>query len=552
MIAKSTVIKDRGGKSGGRAVKAVGLTSGGLRCVPDLGLRSPQGDLTAAQKSAVGIVGGAPPKARTVEVVSRAVHLARAMRQKNQIELNSGTGAEGEAQSAAAREIEASAAKTSLERPAVAGPSMEAVVERENLKKALAQVKRNKGAAGVDGMTVGELPAYLKEHWLTTRAQLLDGTYKPQPVRRVEIPKASGGVRPLGIPTVLDRFIQQAVMEVLQAEWDETFSETSFGFRPNRSAHQAVERAQAYIVAGHAVVVDIDLEKFFDRVNHDILMGLVAKRVTDKRLLKLIRAFLNAGVMEGGVVSSTDEGTPQGGPLSPLLSNLMLDVLDKELEKRGHRFVRYADDCNVYVRSRRAGERVMTTMRRLFAKLRLRVNEAKSAVARPWDRKFLGYSFWFAKGGTVKRRVASKALVAMKDRVRDITKRSGGRSIASVVADLRGYLVGWRQYFQLADTPRVFADLDEWIRHRLRAMQLKQWKRGTTVFRKLRELGMPEDAAAIAARRSRSWWRTSGAMLNGALPVSHFDRLGLPRLAPDLNSSNRRVRTRTPGGVGGN
>jgi RNA-directed DNA polymerase len=248
-------------------------------------------------------------------------------------------------ESAAARESEARTAKACLERPAVAGPSMEAVLERENLKTALAQVKRNKGAAGIDGMSVDALPAYLKEHWPTIRAQLLDGTYKPQPVRRVEIPKASGGVRLLGIPTVLDRLIQQAVMQVLQADWDPTFSETSFGFRPKHSAHQAVERAQAYIASGHAVVVDIDLEKFFDRVNHDILMGLVAKRVIDKRLLKLIRGFLNAGVMEGGLVSPTEEGTPQGGPLSPLLSNLMLDVLDKELEKRGHRFVRYADDC---------------------------------------------------------------------------------------------------------------------------------------------------------------------------------------------------------------
>ena len=272
------------------------------------------------------------------------------MRQKNQVELNLSTGAKGEALNAAAQEPEVRAAEACLEHPAVAGPSMEAVVERENLKKALAQVTRNKGSAGVDGMTVYELPAHLKQHWLTIRAQLLEGTYKPQPVRRVEIPKASGGLRPLGIPTVLDRLIQQAAMQVLQADWDRTFSETSYGFRPTRSAHQAVERAQAYIASGFAVVVDIDLEKFFDRVNHDILMGLIAKRVADKRILKLIRAFLNAGVLEGGLVSPTEEGTPQGGPLSPLLSNLMLDVLDKELEKRGHRFVRYADDCNIYVR----------------------------------------------------------------------------------------------------------------------------------------------------------------------------------------------------------
>jgi RNA-directed DNA polymerase len=284
------------------------------------------------------------------------------MRQKNQVELNLGTGAKGEAPSAAAQETEARTAKACLERPAVAGPSMEAVVERENLKKALARVKRNNGAAGVDRMSVDELPAYLKDYWPTIRAQLLEGTYKPQPVRRVEIPKASGGMRPLGIPTVLDRFIQQAVMQVLQADWDSTFSETSFGFRPGRSAHQAVEWAQAYIASGYGIVVDIDLEKFFDRVNHDILMGLVAKRVADKRILKLIRGFLTAGALEGGLVSVTEEGTPQGGPLSPLLSNLMLDVMDKELERRGHRFVRYADDCNIYVRSRRAGERVMASI----------------------------------------------------------------------------------------------------------------------------------------------------------------------------------------------
>ena len=334
------------------------------------------------------------------------------MRQKNQVELNLGTGAKGEALNAAAQEPEARAARACLERPAVAGPSMEAIVERENLKKALVRVKRNKGAAGVDGMTVGELRAYLKEHWLTIRAQLLDGIYKPQPVRRVGIPKASGGTRSLGIPTVLDRFIQQAVMQVLQADWDGTFSEASFGFRPGRSAHQAVERAQAYIASGHAVVVDIDLEKFFDRVNHDILMGLIAKRVADKRLLKLIRGFLTAGVLEGGLVSATEEGTPQGGPLSPLLSNLMLDVLDKELEKRGHPFVRYADDCNIYVRSQRAGERLMAGIEKFLAKrLKLKVNKAKSAVAKPNVRKFLSFSFTSggSRGGAGTRTLQSES-----------------------------------------------------------------------------------------------------------------------------------------------
>jgi RNA-directed DNA polymerase len=380
------------------------------------------------------------------------------MRQKDQRELNLGIGAESEALSAAAQATEVRAAKACLERPAVAGPSIEAVVERENLKKALAQVKRNKGAPGIDGMTVEDLGPYLKEHWLAIRAQLLEGTYKPQPVRRVEIPKASGGLRPLGIPPVLDRFIQQAVMQVLQADWDGTFSETSFGFRPTRSAHQAVERAQAYIASGHAVVVDLDLEKFFDRVNHDILMGLVAKRVADKRLLKLIRAFLNAGMMEGGLVSPTEEGMPQGGPLSPLLSNLMLDVLDKELEKRGHRFVRYADDCNIYVRSQRAGERVLAGIERFLEKrLKLKINKAKSAVAKPSVRKFLGFSF---TGGTEPRRlVAPQAIARFKAKVRELTRRTCGKSLAQIARELSVYLIGWRGYFGFCQTPSALRNL---------------------------------------------------------------------------------------------
>src|SRR5450631_3942768 len=358
------------------------------------------------------------------------------MRQKNQVELNSGTGARGEAPRAAARETEARAANAEVESPAaVLGPSMEAVVERENLRKALARVKRNKGAAGIDGMSVENLSAHLNEHWPAIRAQLLAGTYKPQPVRRVAIKKASGGLRPLGIPTVLDRFIQQAVMQVLQADWDGTFSEASFGFRPRRSAHQAVERAQAYIASGHAVVVDIDLEKFFDRVNHDILMGLVAKRVTDKHLLKLIRGFLNAGVMEEGLVSPTKEGTPQGGPLSPLLSNLMLDVLDKELEKRSLNFVRYADDCNIYVRSQRAGERVMASVEKFLTKrLKLTVNKAKSAVDRPAKRKFLGFSF--TSGTRPRRCIAAQSLAQFRSRVWELTRRNRGKSLAQIVREL--------------------------------------------------------------------------------------------------------------------
>jgi RNA-directed DNA polymerase len=451
------------------------------------------------------------------------------MRQKDQIKLNSGTGAKGEAPSAAAGETEAGAAKACLERPAVAGPSMEEVVERENLKKALARVKRNKGAAGVDGMTVGELPACLKQHWLTIRAQLLDGTYKPQPVRRVEIPKASGGTRPLGIPTVLDRFIQQAVLQVLQAVWDKTFSETSFGFRPGRSAHQAVAQAQAYIASRHAVVVDIDLEKFFDRVNHDILMGLVAKRVADKRLLKLIRGFLTAGVLEGGLVSPTEEGTPQGGPLSPLLSNLMLDVLDKELEKRGHCFVRYADDCNIYVRSRKAGERVLAGIEKFLEKrLKLRINKAKSAVARPSVRKFLSFSF--TRGRRPRRRIAPQALARFKAKVRELTRRTCGRSLAQIAKELSVYLIGWRGYFGFCQTPSVLRALDEWIRRRLRAIAWKQWKRGPARVDELRRRGVGRDMAVRTVGSPHGPWRLSNSVaLTTALPnVFFFASLGLP------------------------
>ncbi|MGY4623498.1 group II intron reverse transcriptase/maturase [Bradyrhizobium sp. USDA 4486] len=450
------------------------------------------------------------------------------MRQKNQVELNLGTGAGGEAASSAAGETEASAVRASLERPAVAGPSMEVVVERENLQAALAQVKRNKGAAGVDGMTVGELSAYLKEHWLTIRAQLLDGTYKPQPVRRVEIPKASGGLRPLGIPTVLDRFIQQAVMQVLQADWDGTFSEASFGFRPTRSAHQAVERAQTYIASGYAVVVDIDLEKFFDRVNHDILMGLIAKRVADKRLLKLIRGFLTAGVMEAGLVSPTEEGTPQGGPLSPLLSNLMLDVLDKELEKRGHRFVRYADDCNIYVRSQKAGERVLAGLERFLEKhLKLKINKAKSAVAKPSVRKFLGFSF---TGGSEppRRRIAPQALARFKVKVLELTRRTCGRSLVQITKELSAYLIGWRGYFGFCQTPSVLRVLDRWIRRRLRAVVWKQWKYGPARFAELRRRGVGRDLAAQTAGAPHGPWRLANSpALAIALPNSFFASLGL-------------------------
>ena len=453
------------------------------------------------------------------------------MRQKHQSELNLGTGTKGEARSAAAQEVEARAAQACLERPAVAGPSMEAVVERENLKTALAQVKRNKGAAGIDGMTIDDLPAYLKGHWSTIQAQLLEGTYRPQPVRRVEIPKASGGLRSLGIPTVLDRLIQQAVMQVLQAEWDRTFSEASLGFRPGRSAHQAVVRAQELIASGHGVVVDIDLEKFFDRVNHDILMGLVAKRVNDKRLLKLIRGFLTAGVLMDGLVSPTEEGTPQGGPLSPLLSNLMLDVLDKELEKRGHRFVRYADDCNIYVRSQKAGERVMAGIEKFLAKrLKLKINKAKSAVAKPSVRKFLGFSFTSRR--EPRRRIAPQAIARFKARVRELTRRTHGASLPQTVKGLSIYLVGWRGYFGFCQTPSVLRALDEWTRRRLRAVAWKQWKCGRARFAELRRRGVGRDLAAQTAGSPHGPWRLANSpALTIALPTAYFGSLGLASVA---------------------
>jgi RNA-directed DNA polymerase len=408
---------------------------------------------------------------------------------------------------------------------------MEEVVERGNMKRALKRVKANKGSAGIDGMSVDELPRHLMANWEIVRAQLLDGNYQPQAVRRQEIPKSDGGTRQLGIPTVLDRLVQQAILQVLQPRFDPTFSEHSYGFRPRRRAHDAVCAAQRYIQEGRRWVVDVDLEQFFDRVNHDVLMGKLATRIADKRMLGLIRRYLEAGMLANGVSTERHEGTPQGGPLSPLLANVLLDEVDRELEKRGHAFARYADDSNVYVRSRRAGERVMQMLRHLYAKLRLKINEAKSTVARPWYRKFLGYSFWVAKGKEVKRRVAPKALATMKERVRQITSRNGGRSIPSVAAELHGYLTGWKQYFRLADTPRVFRSLDEWIRHRLRTLQLKQWKRGKTMYRELRARGLSDVGARRVAVNARRWCHNARMLLHVALPTTYYDALGVPRLA---------------------
>jgi group II intron reverse transcriptase/maturase len=406
------------------------------------------------------------------------------------------------------------------------------VVERSNLQRALRRVKRNKGSPGVDGMTVDELPEYLRTWWPAIRAQLLDGSYRPKPVLRVEIPKSDGGTRMLGIPCVLDRFIQQSILQVLQPRFDPTFSEHSYGFRPGRSAHDAVCAAQRYIQAGHRFVVDVDLEQFFDRVNHDVLMSRLARRVADRGMLGLIRRYLEAGIMADGLVTARHEGTPQGGPLSPLLSNVLLDEVDKELEKRGHAFARYADDCNVYVRSWKSGRRVMQTLRRLYARLRLRVNEAKSALANPRDRKFLGYSFWYAAGGSVKPRVAAKPLAKLKQRVREMTSRVRGRSMKSIATELRTYLRGWKNYFRLAETPSVFRNIDKWIRHRLRAVQLKQWRHGKTVYRELVRRGVIRPVALTTARYAKRCWALAASKaISIALPARYFDELGVPRLA---------------------
>jgi RNA-directed DNA polymerase len=455
------------------------------------------------------------------------------MQQNIQTELNFSSTSAGEAREAGREGTEPLPAVNDPESPASTSRLMEEVCERENLKEALRRVKANKGSAGVDGMTVGGITDYLKQHWPAIREQLLNGTYEPRPVRRVEIPKPDGGVRKLGIPTVLDRLIQQAVMQVLQRQWDPTFSASSYGFRPKRSAQQAVAQAQKHIAEGHGWCVDFDLEKFFDRVSHDKLMGQIAKRVEDKRLLKLIRAFLNAGVMENGLVSPSVEGTPQGGPLSPLLSNLVLDELDRELERRGHRFVRYADDCNVYVRSERAGQRVMKSVTRFITqKLSLKVNEAKSAVARPQERKFLGFSF--SAGPEVKRVIAPKALDRFRRRVREITRRAKGVSMKTTIEELAPYMRGWRGYFGFCETPEVLIGLTRWVRLRLRAAMWRQWKTPRRRREALIELGVRSRLASNTAGSGLGpWYLAKAKALSVGLSNAHFKSLGLPSLFED-------------------
>ena len=417
---------------------------------------------------------------------------------------------------------------------------MESVVCQDNMVKAYKQVKRNGGSPGIDGMTVEELGPYLSEHWSELREALLTGTYQPQPVKRVNIPKPGGGTRKLGVPTAVDRLVQQAVLQVLQPQWDRTFSEWSFGFRPGRSAHQALRRAQQHLRRGFRWVVDMDLEKFFDRVNHDKLMGEVAKRVQDRRLLTLIRSFLKAGVLDHDALHETVEGTPQGGPLSPLLANLLLDELDRELEKRGHRFIRYADDCNIYVRSLRAGLRVLESISRyLSCKLKLKVNEAKSAVGRPWERKFLGFSF--SRRG-FRLFVSEAAEKRFKEKIREITRRTRGRSIRQVVREVREYLLGWGNYFGHSELKSRFKELDSWIRRRLRCYLWKQW--GRRGYKELRKRGVSRQLAWNTAKSAHGPWRLSRSpALAIALPGRYFDGLGVPRLYIKRSSRPNRLGT---------
>jgi RNA-directed DNA polymerase len=413
---------------------------------------------------------------------------------------------------------------------------MEQVVERNNLLQALHRVERNKGAAGVDGMAVKSLRSYLLNNWPLVREELLNGTYRPLPVRRVEIPKPDGGIRLLGIPTVLDRLIQQALLQVLTPIFDPTFSPLSFGFRPGRSARDAVKTAQLFIRQGFRFVVDMDLEKFFDRVNHDILMAKLAKRISDKRVLRLIRRYLQAGILINGCKIASEEGTPQGGPLSPLLANIMLDDLDKELKKRGHRFVRYADDCNIYVKTKRSGERVLESVKDFVEKrLKLKVNEEKSAVDRPWKRKFLGFSFTHHHVSRL--RLAPKTVKRFKDKIRELTSRRHSQSMQERIQKLNVYLKGWCGYFRIAETPSLFKVFDEWIRRRLRMCLLKQWKKPKTRTKNLVALGLPREWAGLIGCSRKGYWRLSNTpQMNKALGLAYWRSQGLVSLSERYNA----------------
>jgi group II intron reverse transcriptase/maturase len=407
---------------------------------------------------------------------------------------------------------------------------MEAVCERGNLKLAYQRVIENKGAAGVDSIGVAEFKDHLKQHWPTIKAKLLVGDYMPQAVRRVDIEKPQGGTRTLGIPTLTDRMVQQALHQVLSPIFEADFSESSYGFRPGRNAHQAVKAAKQYVAEGRRIVVDMDLEKFFDRVNHDILMEKLSKKIGDGRVLRLIRRYLEAGMMAEGIISPRTEGTPQGGPLSPLLSNILLTELDRELERRGHAFCRYADDCNIYVRSQQAGERVMASITRFLADtLKLAVNAAKSAVARPWERKFLGYSLTWHKAP--KLRIAPTSLKRLEDKIREVLQGARGRSLTKVINELNPLLRGWMVYFRLTETKKALEELDGWIRHKLRCILWRQWKRPYTHAKNLMKAGLTEERAFRSAFNQRGpWWNSGASHMNQAFPKSFFDRLGLVSL----------------------
>ncbi len=448
-------------------------------------------------------------------------------RQKNQLELAFIPVEKGEAPIPGKEGTETPRTAHDSRGPAETKHLMEEICDPGNLKRALQRVRQNQGGPGIDGMTVQQLPGYLGDHWSEIRTQLLEGDYKPRAAKRVEIPKPGGGVRKLGIPTVLDRLVQQAILQVLQKRWDPTFSEHSYGFRPNRDAHQAVARAQEIIAQGYGWVVDIDLEQFFDRVNHDRLMARVSARVGDKRVLKLIRAFLNAGILEDGLVRPTEEGTPQGSPLSPLLSNLVLDELDRELEKRNLPFVRYADDCNIYVRSERAGQRVMKSISDFLTRqLRLKVNATKSAVAKPSTRKFLGFSF--SAGPDPKRTISKQTIVRFRRRVVELTGRNRGISLPRMIEELTEYLTGWIGYFGFCEWRSDLRDLDGWIRRRLRSATWKQWGNGRRRYQELRRRGVKAAGAkAIAGSSLGPWHMSRNPAMSQALSNRYFLSLGL-------------------------
>ena len=440
----------------------------------------------------------------------------------------------------AAARAEADVATRARTKAEVATTSlMEAVVERGNLKLAYQRVVENKGAAGVDDLAVAELKDHLKQHWPTIRARLLTGDYWPMAVRRVDIPKPQGGVRTLGIPTVVDRLLQQALHQVLQPIFEPTFSAASYGFRPGRNAHQALRQARQYVGQGKRWVVDMDLERFFDRVNHDRLMSKLAVKIGDARVLTLIRRYLEAGMMADGLVQPRTEGTPQGGPLSPLLSNILLTELDRELERRGHTFCRYADDCNIYVASQRAGVELLQSLTGFLAeRLKLKVNATKSAVARPWQRKFLGYSMtWHQKP---KLRIATTSLERLTDKVRALLRGARGRSLATTIQTLNPVLRGWAAYFKLADTKSALEERDGWIRHKLRCVLWRQWKRRSARVRNLMQRGLPKERAWRSARNGRGpWWNAGARHMHIAFPKSWFDHLGLVSLLDTVQRLQR-------------